>query len=32
MNSQEEIAKAFRDYQSGMLQLPDDNPWAEDEL
>jgi hypothetical protein len=31
MNTQEEIHQAFRDYQNGMLQNPDDNPW-QDEL
>jgi len=27
MNTQEEIQQAFRDYQTGRLQNPDDNPW-----
>lgn len=32
MNTQQEIMQAFQDYQSGRLQNPADNPWAEDEL
>lgn len=32
MNTQEEIEQAFRDYQNGMLQNPQDNPWLDDEL
>lgn len=31
MNTQEEIYQAFRDYQNGQLQNPEDNPW-QDEL
>lgn len=29
MNTQEEIQQAFRDYQSGKLQNPNDNPWED---
>ncbi|KAG2434196.1 hypothetical protein HXX76_007922 [Chlamydomonas incerta] len=31
MNTEQEIQQAFRDYQTGQLQRPQDNPW-EDEL
>ncbi|PNH12230.1 Pirin-1 [Tetrabaena socialis] len=31
MNTQEEIEQAFRDYRSGVLQSPQDNPWTDDE-
>ena len=30
MNTQEEIHQAFRDYQTGKLQLAEDNPWQDD--
>ncbi|KAL4858288.1 Pirin-like protein [Chlorella vulgaris] len=30
MNSDAEIQQAFRDYQTGRLQNPDDNPWKDD--
>lgn len=30
MNTQEEIQQAFRDYQTGRLQNPDDNPWTDE--
>ncbi|GLC68092.1 hypothetical protein PLESTF_000645200 [Pleodorina starrii] len=30
MNTQEEIYQAFRDYQTGQLQNPADNPWKDD--
>lgn len=30
MNTQEEISQAFRDYQNGMLQNPQDDPWVDE--
>ena len=31
MNTDAEIQQAFRDYQSGVLQRAEDNPWKDDE-
>ena len=30
MNTQAEIQQAFRDYQDGTLQNPEDDPWQDD--